>query len=39
MTIVQPRIDNLSEYELSTVDLLAWATYQLMPKAKEAFEG
>jgi hypothetical protein len=39
MTIVQPRIDNLSEYELSTVDLLAWATYQLMPKAKEAFDG
>jgi hypothetical protein len=39
MTIVQPRIDNLSEYELNTVNLLAWATYQLMPKAKEAFEG
>lgn len=39
MTIVQPRIDNLSEYELSAVDLIAWATYQLMPKAKEAFEG
>lgn len=39
MTIVQPRIDNISEYELSAVDLLAWATYQLQPKAKEAFEG
>lgn len=37
MTIVQPRIDNLSEYELSASDLLAWAKYQLMPKAEEAF--
>ncbi len=39
MTIVQPRIDNLSEYELNKWDLLAWATYQLHPKAKEAYEG
>ena len=39
MTIVQPRIDNLSEFELSTTDLLRWATYELMPKAKEAFSG
>lgn len=39
MSIVQPRIDNISEYELGAVDLLAWATYQLQPKAKEAFEG
>ncbi len=37
MTIVQPRIDNLSEYELSVADLLAWARYQLRPKAEEAF--
>lgn len=39
MTIVQPRIDNLSEFELSKWELLAWATYQLQPKAKEAFDG
>lgn len=39
MTIVQPRIDNLSEYELTKMDLLAWATYQLQPKAREAFDG
>ena len=39
MTIVQPRIDNLSEFELSAYELLAWAAYQLQPKAKEAFEG
>lgn len=37
MTIVQPRIDNLSEYEVSTPDLLEWAEKQLKPKAKEAF--
>ena len=37
MTIVQPRIDNLSEYELGAVDLLAWARYALKPKAEEAF--
>lgn len=37
MTIVQPRIDNLSEYELAAADLLAWAKYILQPKAKEAF--
>lgn len=39
MTIVQPRIDNLSEYELSTEDLLQWATSVLSPKAKEAYSG
>lgn len=37
MTIVQPRIDNLSEFELSVADLEAWATNELAPKAKEAF--
>lgn len=37
MTIVQPRIDNLSEYEVSTEELLQWATSVLSPKAKEAY--
>ena len=37
MTIVQPRIDNLSEYEVSTEELLRWATSVLSPKAKEAY--
>ena len=37
MTIVQPRIDNLSEQELDVADLLAWAKYELKPKAEEAF--
>jgi len=39
MTIIQPRIDNLSEYELTTDDLLKWAALKLTPKAKEAFDG
>lgn len=39
MTIVQPRIDNLSEYELSAEDLLDWSINTLMPKAKEAYSG
>lgn len=39
MTIVQPRIDNLSEYELPVPDLLAWVKEELAPKAKEAYGG
>ena len=37
MTIVQPRIDNLSEFELSVSDLLAWTDEVLIPKANEAY--
>lgn len=37
MTIVQPRIDNLSEFEMSIPDLLKWADEVLRPKAVEAF--
>ena len=37
MTIVQPRIDNLSEFEMSVTDLLKWADEELRPKAVEAF--
>ena len=39
MTIVQPRIDNLSEFEMSVADLLKWADEELRPKAVEAFSG
>lgn len=39
MTIVQPRIDNLSEYELPVAKLLDWATEELVPKAREAYGG
>ena len=37
MTIVQPRIDNLSEFEISAEDLQAWAEQTLKPAAVEAF--
>ncbi len=39
MTIIQPRIDNLSEYELSIDELLKWAKDKLVPAAKEAYKG
>lgn len=39
MTIVQPRLDNLSEYEVSVADLLSWARDTLRPKAVEAYRG
>ncbi|MEZ3576893.1 MAG: DUF2800 domain-containing protein [Muribaculaceae bacterium] len=39
MTIVQPRIDNLSEFEMSVADLLKWADEVLRPRALEAFSG
>lgn len=39
MTIVQPRIDNLSEYELKVTSLVAWADNVLRPAAAEAYEG
>ncbi len=39
MTIVQPRIDNLSEFEISASDLINWAVDELQPKAKEAYTG
>lgn len=39
MTIVQPRIDNFSEFELPVKELLKWAKNDLKPKAEEAFSG
>lgn len=39
MTIVQPRIDNLSEYEMPVSDLMAWVNSVLVPQAKIAYEG
>jgi len=39
MTIVQPRLDNLSTAEMSVEDLLAWADAELAPKAKQAYAG
>lgn len=37
MTIVQPRLDNLSEFEMSAAELLEWAKGKLAPAAKEAY--
>ena len=39
MTIVQPRLDNLSSDEMAVEDLLAWADNTLAPKAQEAYSG
>ncbi len=39
MTIVQPRLDNLSTDEMSVDELLDWAEKELAPKALEAFSG
>ena len=39
MTIVQPRIDNLSEFEINATDLINWTVDELQPKAKEAYAG
>ena len=37
MTIIQPRIDNLSEYQLPVPELMAWTDEVLVPKANEAY--
>lgn len=39
MTIVQPRADNFSTYEMSVDDLLKWAEEELKPKALLALKG
>lgn len=39
MTIIQPRLDNISEYSLDVADLLEWGHTELYPKAAEAFKG
>lgn len=39
MTIIQPRIGNISEFTMTTTALLAWANGELKEKAKEAYKG
>jgi len=39
MIIYQPRLDNISSFEMSAADLMQWGTSELIPKAKLAFEG
>lgn len=38
-TIYQPRLDNISTWEVTTKNLYAWATRTLIPQAKLAFAG
>lgn len=39
MTIVQPRLDNLSEFEMEANELKIWANFTLMPRAEKAMKG
>lgn len=39
MTIYQPRLDNISSFDMDVKELRDWAAYQLIPKAKLAFAG
>lgn len=39
LTIYQPRLDNIGEWEISVADLKQWGEEELKPKAKLAFEG
>lgn len=39
MTIIQPRINNISEAEMPVSDLVAWLEKTVKPKAKEALAG
>ena len=39
MTIVQPRLNNLSSYEMEADELLHWAETEVRPKALLAYEG
>lgn len=39
LTIVQPRINNISSWQISADELRKWAEEELRPKAQLAFEG
>jgi hypothetical protein len=39
MTIVQPRLDNLSTFEIEKEELLYWADNYVAPRAVQAYEG
>lgn len=39
MTIIQPRLDNVSTFEIAKDELLYWADSYVAPRAVEAFEG
>lgn len=39
MTIIQPRLDNVSTFEIETEELLYWADNYVAPRAIQAYEG
>ncbi len=39
MTIYQPRLDNISEWEMPVEELLIWGANELAPRAKIAYAG
>ena len=39
MTIVQPRLENVTTEEMTAEELLAWAEQEVKPRAQEAFAG
>ena len=39
MTICQPRLENISSYEINANDLIEWAETELKPKAALAYKG
>lgn len=39
MTIHQPRLENISTFEISAIDLLNWAEQDVKPKAELAIQG
>lgn len=39
MTIIQPRLDSISTYEVTTEELMYWAEFTVKPVAKLAIEG
>lgn len=39
MTIIQPRLDNITSYEIAVEELLYWADNYVAPRAAQAHEG
>jgi len=39
LVIVQPRLDHLSEWQISTEDLIEWGEKEVRPKAAKAYQG
>ena len=39
MTVYQPRLDNISSWEIDAAELMHWGTTELIPKAEQAFAG